>query len=131
MRLTTYFQKSSNEYISALLKRTVTFFSESGGYDFLKVDWCGGEKQKLEEETEYTRIIDAVKSINNDIVLNVCRWKFPGEWVIKKADSWRISGRIYQKRNRINLFWNKSSSSQIVLLDTERELIETFPAINH
>ncbi|MGN6640242.1 MAG: alpha-galactosidase, partial [Mucilaginibacter sp.] len=28
------------------------------------------------------------------IVFNVCRWKFPGEWAIKKADSWRIYGDI-------------------------------------
>jgi alpha-galactosidase len=76
------------------------FFRE-WGYDFLKVDWCGGEKQKLEEEKEYTRIIDAVKAINNDIVFNVCRWKFPGEWVIKKADSWRISGDIQDKFSSI------------------------------
>lgn len=69
------------------------FFNE-WKYDFLKVDWCGGEQQKLDEETEYTKIINAVKAINNTIVFNVCRWKFPGEWVIKKADSWRISGDI-------------------------------------
>lgn len=70
-----------------------TFFKE-WGYDFLKVDWCGGEKQKLDEETEYTKIINSVKAINSDIVFNVCRWKFPGTWAIKKADSWRISGDI-------------------------------------
>ncbi|WP_416438239.1 glycoside hydrolase family 27 protein [Phnomibacter sp. MR] len=70
-----------------------TFFKE-WGYDFLKVDWCGGERQKLDEETEYTKIIDQVKATNSNIVFNVCRWKFPGTWVIKKVDSWRISGDI-------------------------------------
>ncbi|RYZ27006.1 MAG: glycoside hydrolase family 27 protein [Chitinophagaceae bacterium] len=72
------------------------FFKE-WGYDFLKVDWCGGERQKLDEETEYTKIINTVKGINPDLVFNVCRWKFPGEWAIKKADSWRISGDIREK----------------------------------
>ncbi|NML19306.1 glycoside hydrolase family 27 protein [Pseudoflavitalea sp. G-6-1-2] len=69
------------------------FFKE-WGYDFLKVDWCGGEKLKLDEETEYTKIINAVKAIDSNNVINVCRWQFPGEWVIKKADSWRMSADI-------------------------------------
>jgi len=69
------------------------FFRE-WGYDFLKVDWCGGQRQMLDEETEYTQIMNTVKSINPNIVFNVCRWQFPGEWAIKKADSWRISGDI-------------------------------------
>ncbi len=69
------------------------FFKE-WGYDFLKVDWCGGERMNLDEETEYLKILNAVKALNPDIVFNVCRWKFPGEWAIKKADSWRISSDI-------------------------------------
>ena len=72
------------------------FFNE-WGYDFLKVDWCGGEKQKLNEETEYAKIIDTVRLINPAVVFNVCRWQFPGEWAIKKADSWRISSDIRAK----------------------------------
>lgn len=70
-------------------------------YDFLKVDWCGGEKMKLDEQTEYTKIIDAVKAIDKSIVFNVCRWQFPGEWAIKKADSWRISGDIRESFSSI------------------------------
>lgn len=76
------------------------FFNE-WGYDFLKVDWCGGKRQKLDEKTEYLKIIEAVKTINPDIVFNVCRWEFPGEWAIKKADSWRISGDIREKFSSI------------------------------
>lgn len=77
-----------------------TFFNE-WGYDFIKVDWCGGEKQQLDEETEYTKIIDKIRAINRHIVFNVCRWKFPGTWVIKKADSWRISGDIKEEFSSI------------------------------
>lgn len=69
------------------------FFRE-WGFNFLKVDWCGGEKMKLNEETEYTKIISAVKAIDSNIVFNICRWQFPGEWAVKKADSWRVSGDI-------------------------------------
>lgn len=70
-----------------------TFFKE-WGYDFLKVDWCGGKRMGLNDESEYTKIIKVVKDIDSNIVFNICRWKFPGEWAIKKADSWRISGDI-------------------------------------
>jgi hypothetical protein len=49
---------------------------------------------KLDEQTEYLKIIGAVKTIDSNIVFNVCRWKFPGEWAISKADSWRIYGDI-------------------------------------
>jgi len=69
-------------------------FFKDWGYDFLKVDWCGGEKMKLDEETEYTKIINVVKSIDTDIIFNICRWQFPGTWAIKLSDSWRISGDI-------------------------------------
>lgn len=70
-----------------------TFF-KTWGYDFLKVDWCGGKEMKLNEEAEYTKIITAVRAIDKDLVFNVCRWQFPGEWVINKSDSWRISSDI-------------------------------------
>ncbi|TXI31816.1 MAG: glycoside hydrolase family 27 protein [Niabella sp.] len=80
-------------------------------YDFLKVDWCGGEKMKLDEQAEYTKIIKAVKEINKDIVFNICRWKFPGEWAIKLADSWRVSGDI-----------NASYSSIMHIVDLNADL---------
>lgn len=76
-------------------------FFKDWGYDFLKVDWCGGQRQKLDEKTEYLKILDVVKAINPDIVFNICRWEFPGEWAIKKADSWRISGDIREKFSSI------------------------------
>lgn len=69
------------------------FFKE-WGFDFLKVDWCGGEKMKLDEEQTYVPIIRAAKAIDSNIVFNVCRWKFPGVWAIDKADSWRVSSDI-------------------------------------
>lgn len=68
------------------------------GYDFIKVDWCGGLRMGLDEETRYTeigRIIEQIKEEEKrDIIYNVCRWEFPGEWVVNVADSWRVSGDI-------------------------------------
>ncbi|WP_230679908.1 glycoside hydrolase family 27 protein [Pontibacter rufus] len=63
-------------------------------YDFIKVDWCGGEWLGLDEQARYTQIGNLIRQIRPDVVYNVCRWKFPGEWVVPLADSWRISGDI-------------------------------------
>lgn len=83
------------------IKQDCHLFFNEWNFDFLKVDWCGGERMKLDEQTEYSKIIDTVRSVNSNIIFNVCRWKFPGEWAIKKADSWRISGDIREKFSSI------------------------------
>lgn len=73
------------------------FFNE-WGYDFLKVDYCGGLWQGLDEETRYMEIghkIDSIEDkLGKEIVYNICRWEFPGTWAIRIADSWRISADI-------------------------------------
>lgn len=63
-------------------------------YDFIKVDWCGGERLELDEQTSYTKIGKLIKSIKPSATYNVCRWQFPGKWITEVADSWRISGDI-------------------------------------
>ncbi len=83
------------------VEQDCNLFFKDWNYDFLKVDWCGGERMKLDEQTEYTKIINEVKAINKNLVFNVCRWKFPGEWAIKIADSWRISGDIRENFSSI------------------------------
>lgn len=70
-----------------------TIFS-SWGYDFLKVDFCGGLEQKLDEQTRYVEIKTAIDNTGRDVNYNVCRWQFPGVWVTSLADSWRISQDI-------------------------------------
>jgi len=69
---------------------------KSWGFDFLKVDYCGGLVQKLDEKARYTAIRTAMNNTGrSDINYNVCRWQFPGSWVTTVADSWRISVDIY------------------------------------
>lgn len=66
-------------------------------FDFIKVDWCGGEWLGLDEQTRYTQIAKIIKDIKPQTVFNICRWQFPGEWALQIADSWRISGDISNK----------------------------------
>ncbi|MDP4208835.1 MAG: alpha-galactosidase [Bacteroidota bacterium] len=75
-------------------QQDVNLFFKTWGYDFLKVDYCGGLKQKLDEKTRYTEIRKAIDNTGCDVNYNVCRWQFPGTWVTKVADSWRMSNDI-------------------------------------
>ncbi len=78
-------------------QKDITQLLQNWGYDFIKVDWCGGEKMGLDEELRYTQIGNAIHAIRPDALYNVCRWKFPGKWVCTVANSWRISGDISNK----------------------------------
>jgi len=71
------------------------------GYDFIKVDWCGGKWLKLNDEKAYSHIASLIKKVKPETIYNICRWKFPGEWAINIASSWRISGDITNKFNSI------------------------------
>lgn len=71
-----------------------TFFKE-WGYDYIKVDWCGGAATKKSEQERYTSIrASIVATGRTDIRLNICRWQFPGTWAIDVAESWRTQTDI-------------------------------------
>ena len=72
----------------------LTIMLKDWDYDFIKVDWCGGERMDLDVEQRYRYIIDVAHKIKPNVIFNVCRWEFPGTWVMNTADSWRISGDI-------------------------------------
>ena len=83
------------------IEQDCDLFFKQWQFDFLKVDWCGGRDMNLNDETEYLKIIDAVKAIDSNIVFDICRWQFPGVWAIKKADSWRTTSDIESKFSSI------------------------------
>ena len=65
-------------------------------FDFIKVDYCGGNHMGLDERQQYTKISNAIKNCGKkDIVFNICRWAYPGTWVSDVADSWRTTGDIF------------------------------------
>lgn len=65
-------------------------------FDFIKVDYCGGNHMGLDERTQYTIISNAIRNCGKkDVVFNICRWAYPGTWVSDVADSWRTTGDIY------------------------------------
>lgn len=77
------------------------FFKELG-FDFIKVDFCGGaarnnsENLVLNERERYTDFMQAIRNTGRkDVRMNVCRWAYPGNWVEGVAGSWRTTGDIY------------------------------------
>ncbi len=82
-------------------KKDLKLLLKDWNYDFIKVDWCGGDWLGLDEQTRYTQIANAIKEIKPNTVYNICRWQFPGTWALQIADSWRISGDITNEFNSI------------------------------
>lgn len=73
----------------------IDLFFKTWNFDFLKVDFCSGKEQLLDEKTRYTEIKTAIENTGRtDINYNICRWQFPGAWVTTVANSWRISEDI-------------------------------------
>ena len=82
-------------------RQDAEFFFRELGFDFIKVDFCGGNGYQnedhlaLDPRERYTAIREAIDATGRpEVRLNVCRWDFPGIWVRDIATSWRISHDI-------------------------------------
>lgn len=78
------------------------FFFKECGFDFIKVDFCGGsyyhneDHLVLDEKQRYTAIAQAIRNTGRtDVRMNACRWAYPGTWINDAAFSWRTTGDIY------------------------------------
>ena len=77
------------------------FFFKELGFDFIKVDFCGGDPVHnkdgldLDEQQRYTDIAKAIQNTGRtDVRMNICRWAYPGTWVNDAGFSWRTTGDI-------------------------------------
>jgi hypothetical protein len=77
------------------------YFFKELGFDFIKVDFCGGsyyhneDHLVLDEQQRYTAIAQAIKNTGRtDVRMNACRWAYPGTWIDGAAFSWRTTGDI-------------------------------------
>jgi hypothetical protein len=87
-------------------------FFNTWNYDFIKVDYCGGIEQNLNEQTSYTNVGNIIArletELGRDLRFNICRWDFPGTWARGVADSWRISGDIWDNFSSIQSIIEKN-----------------------
>jgi hypothetical protein len=70
------------------------------GFDFVKVDWCGGNAEGLNSRTTYQAISDAIARVTaqtgRPMVLSVCNWgnDGPWDWAPGMSTMWRTSQDI-------------------------------------
>ncbi|MFF5013350.1 ricin-type beta-trefoil lectin domain protein [Streptomyces sp. NPDC001165] len=70
------------------------------GFDFVKVDWCGGDAEGLDAATTYQAISSAVTkataTTGRPLTLSVCNWGYqnPWNWAPGLAPMWRTSTDI-------------------------------------
>lgn len=83
-------------------QQDIDFLFKDLGFDFIKVDFCGGEpshntdRLDLDEQERYTAIGEAIKATGREgLRYNICRWAYPGTWVNDIATSWRTTEDIY------------------------------------
>ncbi|MGW1558664.1 RICIN domain-containing protein [Streptomyces sp. NPDC002144] len=70
------------------------------GFDFVKVDWCGGDAEGLDAASTYQSISDAVTrataTTGRPLTLSICNWgkQNPWNWAAGQAPMWRTSTDI-------------------------------------
>ncbi|KAA2252278.1 alpha-galactosidase [Solihabitans fulvus] len=83
------------------------------GFDFVKVDWCGGNAEHLDPRSTYQAISDAIgratAQTGHPMVLSVCDWgaQNPWDWAPGMSTMWRTSGDI--------IYWGQRPSMDRVL----------------
>jgi hypothetical protein len=83
------------------------------GFDFVKVDWCGGSAEKLDARTTYQAISAAVDrasaTTGRPLVLSICNWgeQSPWNWAPAMSTMWRTSTDI--------IYWGQSPTVEAML----------------
>ncbi|MFF0307867.1 glycoside hydrolase family 27 protein [Streptosporangium sp. NPDC004379] len=83
------------------------------GFDFVKVDWCGGQAEGLDARAAYRSISAAIdratEQTGRPLVLSVCNWgaQNPWDWAPAISTMWRTSGDI--------IYWGQNASMDRVL----------------
>ncbi|MET7714880.1 ricin-type beta-trefoil lectin domain protein [Streptomyces sp. NPDC005407] len=73
------------------------------GFDYVKIDFCGGSEERLDQETTYKQIAAANEAASavtgRKLVLSFCEWGsgLPWNWAPGYGDLWRASVDILQK----------------------------------
>jgi O-glycosyl hydrolase len=73
---------------------------EQWGFDFVKVDWCGGKELGLNPAIQYAQIRDAIVTAatqtGHPMGLSICEWGLadPWQWGPATGTLWRVSSDI-------------------------------------
>jgi hypothetical protein len=74
------------------------------GFDYVKVDWCGGDAEKLDPAVQYFQVARAIRmaeeATGRELYYSICNWGNNSLWTWAPgiggvtADIWRTSGDI-------------------------------------
>lgn len=74
------------------------------GFDYVKVDWCGGDHENLDPAVQYAEIARAIEMAEVDtghqLFFSICNWGRQSPWTWApgiggvSGDIWRVSGDI-------------------------------------
>jgi hypothetical protein len=79
------------------------------GFDYVKIDWCGGKEEGLDQETTYKQIAAANEAASavtgRKLVLSFCEWGTgrPWNWATGYGDLWRTSHDLLQPKESPSL----------------------------
>ncbi|MDO4160932.1 MAG: alpha-galactosidase [Prevotellaceae bacterium] len=93
------YDNDANGYFAGLYgheEQDAKLYFKEWGFDFIKIDYCGaGNDLCLDEKQRYIDIRNAFDRAGcQNVLMNICRWTFPGTWAAGIACSWRISPDI-------------------------------------
>ncbi|WP_171110212.1 MULTISPECIES: ricin-type beta-trefoil lectin domain protein [Streptomyces] len=96
------------------------------GFDYVKIDWCGGKEEGLDPEATYKAIAAANEAATavtgRNLVLSFCEWGtgLPWNWATGYGDLWRTSTDI--------IFWGQTANTGKMLANFDKGL---HPAAQH
>jgi hypothetical protein len=99
------------------------------GFDFVKVDWCGGDAEGLDARTAYQGISDAISrataQTGRPMVLSICNWgkQSPWNWAPGMSTMWRTSTDI--------IFYGESPSMDRVLANFDSAQHPSAQSVGH
>jgi hypothetical protein len=99
------------------------------GFDFVKVDWCGGDKEGLDARSTYQAISSAIDRATartgRPLVLSVCNWgkQNPWDWAPGMSTMWRTSTDI--------IYWGESPSMDRVFANFDSAQHPTAQSVGH
>lgn len=99
------------------------------GFDFVKVDWCGGDVEGLDARGAYQGISDAISratvQTGRPMVLSVCNWgkQDPWDWAPGMSTMWRTSNDI--------IFYGESPSMDRMLANFDSAQHPSAQSVGH
>ncbi|KOV58530.1 alpha-galactosidase [Streptomyces sp. NRRL WC-3618] len=93
------------------------------GFDFVKVDWCGGEREGLDAKSTYQAISDAITkataATGRPMTLSLCNWGRQNTW------NWAPGQGAMWRTNDDIIFYGEQASMSRLLTNYDRNLHPT------